>query len=188
METVTLKALYHRKDECIGIYFKHSITLNDIVKKIPKVKWSKTTNCWYVPCTKEYYEHIVKALDDKAILQTSELKSYLHQRKALLPATQKINEDKPAINLTNPLCEENIAAFTNYKTILLLKAYSPSTVKTYCNEFRAFLQALKQIPAANLETKHIQRYILYCINTLHLQENTIHSRMNALKFYYEQVL
>jgi site-specific recombinase XerD len=32
------------------------------------------------------------------------------------------------------------------------------------------------------------RYFLYCTNTLKLSENTLHSRINAVKFYFEQVL
>jgi site-specific recombinase XerD len=31
-------------------------------------------------------------------------------------------------------------------------------------------------------------YLQYCFVTLHLSEATLHSRMNALKFYYEQLL
>ena len=34
----------------------------------------------------------------------------------------------------------------------------------------------------------MRRYIHYCISELKLTENTVHSRLNALKFLYEQVL
>jgi len=42
--------------------------------------------------------------------------------------------------------------------------------------------------ADGLTTQRIKDYLQYCHTTLGLTENTIHSRMNALKFYYEQVL
>lgn len=38
-----------------------------------------------------------------------------------------------------------------------------------------------------MQPQHLQRYILYCMQK-GLTENSIHSRMNALKFYYKQVL
>jgi site-specific recombinase XerD len=52
----------------------------------------------------------------------------------------------------------------------------------------AFLQALGGVPAEDLTTERVKDYLFYCHKTLQLSENTIHSRMNALKFYYEQVL
>jgi integrase/recombinase XerD len=69
-----------------------------------------------------------------------------------------------------------------------LKGYSSSTLKTYRNEFGVFLNFLKEIPAANCTVEDVRNYILYCINELQLSEATVHSRINAIKFYYEQVL
>ena len=71
---------------------------------------------------------------------------------------------------------------------LELKAYSKSTILTYKNEFNALLQLLKTRAVSGLTPDEVKRYILYCINELKLSENTIHSRLNALKFYFEQVL
>src|SRR5690606_39904666 len=34
----------------------------------------------------------------------------------------------------------------------------------------------------------LRAYILYCINTLKISESQLHSRLNAIKFYFEQVL
>jgi site-specific recombinase XerD len=71
---------------------------------------------------------------------------------------------------------------------LKLKAYSPSTIRTYLQEMSHLLGMLQQIPADDLEPQHLKRYLIYCYELLQLKENTLHSRINALKFYYEQVL
>ena len=71
---------------------------------------------------------------------------------------------------------------------LQLKAYSPSTIKTYINEMAQLLQAVQNIPADDLTSEHLKRYLVFCYEKLRLKENTLHSRINALKFYYEQVL
>jgi site-specific recombinase XerD len=71
---------------------------------------------------------------------------------------------------------------------LRLKAYSASTIRTYINEMSQLLQALGSISADELKPVHLKRYLVYCFERLHLKENTLHSRINALKFYYEQVL
>jgi integrase/recombinase XerD len=74
------------------------------------------------------------------------------------------------------------------KQQLVLKAYSPSTIQTYMNEVTQFLHAIKDYAANDFTAERIKDYLQYCFETLHLSENTLHSRINALKFYYEQVL
>lgn len=74
------------------------------------------------------------------------------------------------------------------KERLQLKAYSALTIRTYLNEMAQLLYTLKEIPADELTPDHLRRYFVYCFEKLHLTENTLHSRINALKFYYEQVL
>jgi site-specific recombinase XerD len=49
------------------------------------------------------------------------------------------------------------------------------------------LQAIEKYPVQNLQPDDLKRYLLKCIDK-GLKENTIHSRLNAVKFYYEQVL
>lgn len=71
---------------------------------------------------------------------------------------------------------------------LILKAYSKSTIKTYLNEMSQFLYRLGNIPADDLKAEHLKKYLVFCFEKLKLSENTLHSRINALKFYYEQVL
>ena len=51
-----------------------------------------------------------------------------------------------------------------------------------------FLKILKQHAADTLDEAAIKRYLVYCHEKLQLSENALHSRINALKFYYEQVL
>lgn len=71
---------------------------------------------------------------------------------------------------------------------LQLKAYSKSTIRTYINEMAQFLKTIKGHDARSFNAERLKSYLQYCHNNLSLSENTIHSRMNALKFYYEQVL
>ena len=82
----------------------------------------------------------------------------------------------------------NYAALEQMRELLLLKAYSPHTIKTYCVEFSQLLYLLKEIPVDTLTPERLRSYILYCVTELKLSENIIHSRLNAIKFYFEQVL
>jgi site-specific recombinase XerD len=71
---------------------------------------------------------------------------------------------------------------------LKLKGYSESTIRTYRYEFAQFLVALKSNSVENCDAEKVRSYLFYCHDHLKLAENTLHSRMNALKFYFEQVL
>jgi site-specific recombinase XerD len=71
---------------------------------------------------------------------------------------------------------------------LRLRGYSASTRKTYLNEVSVFLRMIKMHRADDFTTQRIKDYLQYCAVKLKLTENTLHSRINALKFFYEQVL
>lgn len=83
----------------------------------------------------------------------------------------------------------NQPALQRFIETLQLKGYSPNTISTYRNEFAQLLYILKdKMVVDDLDSERLRGYFLYCINTLKLSENTLHSRINAIKFYFEQVL
>jgi integrase/recombinase XerD len=206
MTTVLLKAFYHKHIECIGIFCDQNATLNYIFQKQARARWSRTNKAWYIPCTEKDYEHLVKLLAGKAVVQKGELKKYLLEKKKTKSVTSVSSPNnavlkpgnvspssiavKPAkqSNVINKVSKENGEALQKLKQQLVLKSYSPSTIRTYSNEFSQFLNTINNIPAFELSTARIKDYLQYCFEKLKLSENTLHSRINALKFYYEQVL
>src|SRR5206468_7026995 len=85
------------------------------------------------------------------------------------------------------LSYENLISLQRAVKQLTLKAYSPSTIRTYRAELMIFFQVLGNFSGEQLKTEDVKRWLLKCLND-GLTENTMHSRINALKFYYEQVL
>ncbi|RQP08245.1 MAG: integrase, partial [Chryseobacterium sp.] len=77
---------------------------------------------------------------------------------------------------------------TRFVELLKLKAYSQNTIRTYSCEFIQLLKVLKQHPVEDLSGEKLRSYFLYCTDQLKLSENLMHSRINAVKFYFEQVL
>ncbi len=82
----------------------------------------------------------------------------------------------------------NLPEFYLFEDELFLKAYSTNTIRTYCTEFAQLLYVLKDFYVRDLSEEKLRSYILYCTKELGLSENQIHSRMNAIKFYFEKVL
>ncbi len=120
----------------------------------------------------------------------AELKAYLQQRKALALPEQKnsITHNKASMILMHPLSDENITALNNYKKLLVLKAYSPNTIRNYCNAFHHLLRLLGEKPVNNLEKKHIMSYLLWLTEKQGYSETNVHTSINAIKFYFEQVM
>ena len=211
MKIVILKPLHHREQECIGIYFENTSVLNNAIRKNAGARWSRTNKCWHVPLSKDNYNKLALALKGKAMIEQQELHEYLAAKKKKrtqpvnsIPINQKklpaaVIKKPGAVNINWVNKEVSFYKGESFNKInghvlpamqqhLKLKAYSPSTIKTYTNEMSQLLQMLKNISADDLTPEHLKRYLVFCYEKLHLTENTLHSRINAMKFYYEQVL
>ena len=62
MKEIILKPLFHRNEECIGIYFENYPSLNTIVRKQAHARWSQRKKVWYLPLSKENYNKLFFAL------------------------------------------------------------------------------------------------------------------------------
>ncbi len=174
----------HKGTERIFAHYSYDTSINKILKEIPGAQYSATRQSWHLPPAKEIVQILAEKVKDVAELDVKELRKQLIAKKQL-PAIVKSHTDKPDISL---LCTANKEALDRYIETLVLKAYSNSTIKTYRNEFFQLLKELKHVPAESLAIEKIKKYIHYCYEKLQLSDATVYSRINALKFYYEEVL
>lgn len=185
----------------MALHFPINAKVQGALRKTGVVKWSRTHRCWYAPLSKENYNKVHHAVKGMATLEHSALRHFLEKKKlkkqvpaaAVSPGFSKKNLAiqtvyKPAKLMPAAISVVNAQVLPKMKERLTLKAYSNSTAKTYLNEMAQLLQLLGDVPAEALTTLHLKRYLVYCFEKLGLKENTLHSRINALKFYYEQVL
>ena len=146
-----------------NVIFVHSqynpLLKNELKEKFPMAKRSASTKCWYLPDVNSVRAEI-----------------------GMAPKTKSV---KTVINRINPI---NQVALQRMRETLLLKAYRSNTIRTYCIEFSQLLYLLKDVHVDVLTPEDLRSYFLYCVKKLKLSENVIHSRMNAVKFYFEQVL
>lgn len=149
----------HCNKSVIFIRFEYNVDLIERVKKLVGVQWSRSQKAWYV-------------LDNAAYR-----KKFGIEPKPLVGKDVLLN-----ISVVNQ------SALCRYIETLQLKAYSENTIRTYRNEFAQLLYLIKDTYIDTLTAEKLRSYFLYCLNTLKLSENTLHSRINAVKFYFEQVL
>jgi integrase/recombinase XerD len=152
------KEIVHKGQNRIAVYFEKDIEAIKRMKALPGARWSATKKVWHLPDEPTYRKQF--GLGQSV------------QRKASTATVHPINQRE----------------FENYIQELQLKAYSASTIKTYRNEFLQFVSYLQDREVRTSEPEVLRAYLLHCVNSLKLSENTLHSRINACKFYFEQIL
>jgi integrase/recombinase XerD len=190
MKTVTLKYLEHNDRQLIGIYVEKDASLNTILRSVPGARWSRTHQCWHVPLQRDNYHVLTGMLKGKALMDSQPLLEHFEKEvpaNGTLPVNSIANISRER---TDPagVFAVNKHVLPDLRQHLQLKAYSPSTIKTYLNEVKQFLRLIKGKAADEFTSQRLKDYLQYCYTELKLSENTLHSRINALKFYYEQVL
>ena len=150
---------HYKKDVVFVLFPYNKLLQKELREKFPTAKWSMTKRCWYLP-------------DTNAVRKEIDIKPKAEVGKAVICQIHPINQ----------------ATLKRMHETLLLKAYSPNTIKTYCVEFSQLLYLLKDTHVDTLSPERLRSYFLYCIKNLKLSENQVHSRLNAIKFYFEQVL
>ncbi|MDR0801371.1 tyrosine-type recombinase/integrase [Fluviicola sp.] len=150
----------HQDKNVIWVQFPYGECLkNELKEKFPTAKWSASKKCWYLP-------------DVGSIRKEIGLPEKTESGKAVIAKIHSVN----------------LAALQKMHELLLLKSYSPNTIRTYCQEFSQLLSQLKNTNVDTLTPERLRSYFLYCTTKLKFSETLIHSRMNAIKFYFEQVL
>lgn len=187
MSALILKPIYHDGEERIGL-FSSDPSLKHQIKTISGTKWSSAVHCWHLPMTARAFQ-LVKEKLPSIKLEYSELGFYLRQRKPLQLLNEKEALSKARFQsiCSHPLSEQNLSAFQAFHNLLILKGYSPRTIKTYGGEFYFMLRHLNQLYVNDLTKEQIQLYLLWMIEKRKCGTSHVHTAMNAIKFYYENV-
>jgi integrase/recombinase XerD len=180
MLTINCTYCNYKGKEMILLQSPKNVPLNIVFRHLQFVVYSNTLKGWYMPKDKVLLQQLIHAT---AAIATVNIANLMLTTKAI---SIEIS-NKMAVVQHQRLSTDNIAQLELFLQALLLKGYSASTIRTYKNEFCVYLQTLKEVPAYSLTTQRVKDYLQYCHTALNLTESTIHSRMNALKFYYEQV-
>ena len=140
----------HHDKNVIFVHFNYnSLLQKELKEKFPAAKWSASKKCWY-------------------LLDTNSIRNEI----GMMPKTEM---GKAVISQIHPV---NHPALKRMHETLLLKAYSPNTIRTYCVEFSQLLYLLKDKQVDSLTPERLRSYFLYCTTKLKLSENMIHSRIS----------
>ena len=149
----------HYKKKIILVHFPYNDALKQqLRKRFPSVKWSATKKAWYLPDLPTVREALGLKCNDVVLKNTENIHSVNQQ------------------------------AYIDLNEQLTLKRYSASTKRVYLAEFKHLLVLLNDFPVGNLSPKRLKDYFLYCTKVKKMGERKLNGKINAIKFYFEQVL
>ena len=192
--TIQYKLVQHRNESRIAIEFAYNKDWVVRLRKHTDARWSKTMHAWHIADTpSNRITCKIPLLDSVIDKPTAQMDTYTgktiteHTVPKVVSKVEDINTEKDTYKHIN-YNKNNAHVLPKMRQQLVLLAYSNSTVRTYLNEMGLYLKHMGSRAVDMLTCDHIRLYLQYCFEKLKLSENTLHSRINALKFYYEQVL
>jgi integrase/recombinase XerD len=186
---VELRSVFHRYKHWIGIYITQDVYKDELRKA--GAQYTVTHKCWLLPREKESIDIIKKVFPREAVFEYTHLKEQLSKEKETSiqqSAKDKLRPLSAKALVQRPLSQENIDALELIQKTLVLKGYSKSTIRNYTSEFHILLRVLSIRPINSLNEDQLKSYLLWLITVKKYSEARVHTAINAIKFYFEQVL
>nr|MBI1231504.1 tyrosine-type recombinase/integrase [Cytophagales bacterium] len=96
--------------------------------------------------------------------------------------------DKKVAIPTKTLNEQSVQALADLEQKLVLKAYSPSTVKNYASALSQFLSFFESRDIRDIRKEEIEAFVYHQITKYGISESAQNTLINAIKAYFEHVL
>jgi len=154
----------------IRLFFQYDKEIIDLVKSLPGARWHPAMRCW----------HIAMAYGPADKLNYR-FRGKIEFLPRIVPDWIDSGEVQKAGQNPVKIPEEFI------KT-LKLRQYSPITITTYCKMLKQFINFYKSRVLDEINDEDIREYLLYLVDQKKVSQSYENQSINAIKFYYEQVL
>lgn len=180
MLTIHLKKVQHRGKDRLALHFDYDKNLIAHTKALG-AKWSATKKFWYLDFQEGCHYKVINHFKGVAWVDASALFG------GRQPAAKAVVE-KPGFEKAQDLKKEWVPIPEDFISKLKTRNYSESTVNTYQSLFRRFAAYYKGRNLADLSKEDIQHYLEHLVFDKQISESLQNQTINAIKFYYEQVL
>ena len=178
MKTISIFKTTHRARPHIALRFDYDQETIKLLKAAPGLWWNPKRKCWLgkaphwsLPRLKMRFYEAIEFVDmgEEQESITKPVKKRFRQEGA--------NEKLKYPEAINDLVEK-----------LMLKRYSIYTIKSYKSHFTQFLSFYPRLRPEDITGEQIRGYIKKRVFEDRISESTQNQAINAIKFYYEQVL
>ena len=155
------------------------------VRQVPTARWDKALKLWVASATEPVRGAIATlGLSERVVTPTeAELQRASQER-----ASRESTRDEGTDSADSALPQAHQQALQRMGEVLLRRQYAYSTRKAYRNVLRQFLAYHAESEVRRLEKAQIEAYLLYRVRADGISESYQNLHINAIKFYYEQVV
>ncbi len=181
LKQVTLRHLVIQERKMIGLQFFTDKVVQALVKTLPEIGWSRQHAMVCLPNTRQNLDRIYQTFKGTAWVNGK----YFFNNRPI-----HTGNEKPTINhyrIRNlPITYRAVPE--EFLRKLEVKRYSLNTAKTYIMMFEKFLNHYSKVKNPDcLGENEINQFLLF-LATSNKSDSYINQAINAIKFYYEQVL
>ena len=174
MKSIILDLKIHNKVQVVLIKFPIDKELNTAVRKIKNTRWSATHTAWYAPYSIELLNEVKKVFDPICKIDATVLK-------------EKIKINKLAAVRNEFIVTVASKKIEKYKQWMQSKRYSPSTIQTYSEALKIFLQYFYQKEIEEITNDDVILFNNEYILKRNLSSSYQNQVVNAIKLFFRQV-
>ena len=180
LPVITLRHLLIDNTKCIGLQFFPTRNVLALVKTLENPQWNDLHNMIYLSNNEKNLEEIFETFRGIAWINCRYFFKNKPVHRAALPVNLELVR-KTSIQYTRS------NSIKEYIDLLELKRYSLNTAKSYISLFTAFINYFKGHDLLSINENDIRKYLLTIVKS---GKSISHQNqvINAIKFYYEQVL
>lgn len=168
----------------IRVQFPMQSPYKELVKTLYNRKWSVTLQCLYIPNTHKNINNVFNTFKGIAWINMEKINAKKSKYRKKHPKSLYQQRSKALDNNSVTHYSEVV----KLEEILILRRYSLNTIKTYKYCFRDFIHYYNALSPKTISTNQIKAFMLYLVNVKGIAGSTQNQYINAIKFYYEQVL
>jgi integrase/recombinase XerD len=178
LPVVTLRQLLIGAKRCIGIQFMPNETIQILVNSLPGIAWSMEYSIFYIDNTSSNIDQVFRVFKGVAWVNCR----YFFRNSPVHKGAEEV--DLSSFRVRGP---SDVSVPEEYIMRLELKRYSVSTARSYIYMFEEFIRFYRGKTLIEINEQDIKNYLQHIVRqgkSPSFQNQVI----NAIKFYYEQVL
>jgi integrase/recombinase XerD len=169
MKTIEITKGQVEGKERLKLHFPYDRKIINLIRTIPGARWAPKERCWHIATQAGGVEKL-----------NHKFEGALHFEETREQGEEKTRRQGDQVKV-DLVPEEFI------KT-LVLKNYSENTIRTYRSMLGEYLKYYAKLDPLKITDEQIREYLLYLIEHRKISMSYQNQSINAIKFYYEQVL
>jgi len=182
-----IRVLPHFDDvKWMRVYVPREVVLIEKIKRFSMARYSKIHDCYLLPAAPVVYEAVVMQFEPHGVKTIDELPAnYLDKRN--LPNRKQLDLSKTKALIFEQVPEHAQPYITDFVNQILALNYSEATLRNYGGAFIRFLRYHNYADPSKITPKEVVAHLASLMER-GLSASSGHTMVNALTFYYQQVM